>query len=476
MFFGRKKETALLEDCYRSQRSELITIYGRRRIGKSRLVKEFIKGKNALTFEAIEGDRSPQQIKHFTHALREQLNDPVLKSVEFRSWTAVFDYLTESVINKRTGRDKFIIFLDEFQWMAAGQSQLVGLLKNYWDLKWKEKNIMLILCGSIASFMVRKVIRSKSLYGRITLELLLKGLEPNEAISFFKNKRGKEEALKYLMILGGVPRYLEEIDLNRSFPANMNRLFFSPQAYMFNEFEKIFYSQFKETNVYIQIVRHLSKRIMSLEELSARLKIPSGGGLVSYLENLENAEMIRNFVAFGRNPTSKLKKYKLSDEYFNFYFKYIEPNKNIIKNSPSERLFETITQKSLDTWLGFAFERFCIKHAGILARAMGFEDEVLEIAPLFSKNDESFQIDCLYLRTSNIVTMCEMKYCNEKIGTKVIPEVERKCALLKLPKSYTLEKALVSIHGPDNSLRDSEYFHHCVSIEDIFKAHPAATT
>lgn len=469
MFFGRKKEMALLEDRYHSQRSELITIYGRRRVGKSRLVEEFLKGKNALAFEAIEGDRSPRQIKQFTHALRKQLNDSILESVDFKSWTAVFDYLTESVINKRNGRDKLIIFLDEFQWMAAGQSQLVSLLKNYWDLKWKEKNIMLILCGSIASFMIRKVIKSKSLYGRITLEILLKGLEPDEAISFFKNKRGKEEALKYLMILGGIPRYLEEIDLNRSFPANMNRLFFSPQGYMFNEFEKIFYSQFKETNVYIQIVRHLSKRIMSLEELSTRLKIPSGGGLVSYLENLENAEMIRSFVAFGRNPTSKLKKYKLGDEYFNFYFKYVEPNRNIIKTSPSGRLFETITQKSLDIWLGFAFERFCIKHAGILARAMGFEDEVLEIAPLFSKNDESFQIDCLYLRTTNIVTMCEIKYYNEKIGTKVIPEIERKCALLELPKNHTLEKALISVHGPDDSLRNSEYFHHFVSIDDIFR-------
>jgi hypothetical protein len=204
-----------------------------------------------------------------------------------------------------------------------------------------------------------------------------------------------------------------------------------------------------------------------MAEISSKTKIPSGGGLKQYLDNLERAEMIRSFIPFDRSPSSKFRKYTLADEFLVFFFKYIEPNRRVIKESNSRKLFETLTQNSFDVWLGFAFERFCLKHAGMLASIMDFADDLRLASPYFERNDQGFQIDLLYKRADRVITVCEIKHHNKKIGTPVIPEMERKCALVKLPRGYALEKALISLYGPDKSLKDAGYFLHFVTLDDI---------
>ncbi len=467
MFVGRKDELKLLDDAYRSGKDELVVLYGRRRIGKSSLVKRFAEKKKAYyEFEALEGETSPGQINHFLQQLKKQIDDPILESVRFANWEQVFTYLTEKVINRKS-KVKKILFLDELPWMAAGRIRLVSLLKYYWDNHWKSKHVMLILCGSVASFMVKKVLHSNALYGRTTIEILLKGFSPEEAACLLSKKRSREETLNYQLVFGGVPKYLEQINTSQSFNKNMNTLCFSPHGIMLKEVERIFYSQFREPRTYLKIINLLKNGIFSLSEISSKTKIPSGGGLMQYLKNLERAEMIRSYVPFDRSGNSKFKKYTLADEFLVFFFKYIGPNLRVIKESSSRRLFETLTQNSFDTWLGFAFERFCLKHAGLLAFVMDFADDILLASPYFKKNDERFQIDLLYKRADRVITVCEIIHQNIKIGTHMIPEMQRKCALLKVPRGYALEKALISLYGPDNSLKDTGYFHHFVTLDDI---------
>jgi hypothetical protein len=467
MFVGRKNELKLLNDAYRSKKDELIVLYGRRRIGKSSLVKCFAeKKKFYYEFEALEGETTHGQINHFLQQLKKQIDDPILDSVRFANWEQVFTYLTEKIIKRKT-KVKKILFLDELPWMAAGRIRLVSLLKYYWDNHWKGKHVMLILCGSVASFMVKKVLHSNALYGRTTIEILLKGFSPEEVAYFLGKKRSREETLNYQLVFGGVPKYLEQINPNQSFNQNMNTLCFSPHGIMLKEVERIFYSQFREPRTYLKIINLLKNGIFSLGEISSKTKISSGGGLKQYLKNLERAEMIRSFVPFDRSRNSKFKKYTLADEFLVFFFKYIEPNLRVIKESSSRRLFETLTQNSFDTWLGFAFERFCLKHAGMLAVVMDFADDLLLASPYFKRNDERFQIDLLYKRADRVITVCEIKHQNIKIGTHIIPEMQRKCALLKVPRGYALEKALISLYGPDNSLKDTGYFHHFVTLDDI---------
>jgi hypothetical protein len=249
----------------------------------------------------------------------------------------------------------------------------------------------------------------------------------------------------------------------------MNTLCFSPHGIMLNEIERVFYSQFKEPRTYARIINLLKNGIYSMGEISTKTKIPSGGGLKQYLTNLERAEMIRSLVPFDRSRNSKFRKYTLADEFLVFFFKYIEPNWRTINESSSQRLFETLTQNSFKVWLGFAFERFCLKHAGMLASIMEFADDLLLASPHFERHDERFQIDLLFNRADRVLTVCEMKHHNKKIGTYSIPEMERKIALVKPPRGYAVEKALISLYGPDKSLRDAGYFHHFVTLDDILR-------
>jgi len=464
-FLGRAAELALLEEKYDSPRSELVVIYGRRRIGKSRLVQQFAVNKPSLQFEALEGARTPEQLRHFVRSLKRQVQDPLLESFSSRSWDEAFTFLNERVLPQRKGKQ--IVFLDEFQWMAAGRGKLVSLIKYFWDNHWKKRSVLLILCGSISSFMVDKVVRSNALYGRISLEICLRGLPPREAKLLFQKKRSKDEVLRYLLIFGGVPRYLEEVDLNKSFEQNLSRLCFSPGGFFVGEFERIFYSQFREHQTYLRIVRLLERGILSLDQISRKLRLPSGGGLKRYLRNLEHAEILGCYQPFGRGSNAKDKKYVVVDEYLAFYFKYIAPNLKAIASGLGKNLLSKIAAGSLKSWLGLAFERFCLKHAGALAEAMGFGDQVLDASPYFQRTDEQFQIDLLYRRSDRVITLCEVKYHEAPVETKIIPEVERKCRLLSVPRGYTLERALISVHGQSPSLADTHYFHHSLTLDHI---------
>ena len=242
---------------------------------------------------------------------------------------------------------------------------------------------------------------------------------------------------------------------------------FSKNSAMRGEIERVFYSQFKETRIYEQIVQALKAGPCSLASLSERLKLPSGGGLKRYLDNLEREELIQSTVPWDKSDTSKLRRYSLCDEYLQFYFKYIEPNKKTIEQASRRRLFESVTKKDFDSWMGYAFERFCLKHAFCLAKILGFADEVESFGPFFQRKDTRFQIDLIYKRFDKVVTVCELKFKENKIDTPVMGEMKRKLEQLKIPAGYSCETALVSSHGPNASLRDAQFFDHYVSAHDI---------
>ncbi len=464
--FGREKELSLLEGLYQSQKSELVVIYGRRRIGKSLLIQQFCKSKiTALKFEAIEGEYALEQIQHFQVQLRTQVRDPFLGGVEFKNWEAIFEYLTQYL---KKQEKKVILFMDEFQWQASNQQKLVSLIKFYWDNQWKPYKPILILCGSVSSFMVGNVIRSKALYGRVTCEMNLKGLLPRDAKKMLGKYRDDIEILKYLLVLGSVPKYLEEINKKQSFYQNINNLFFAKNSLMLNEIDRVFYSQFRQAGTYLKIVRCLGGGPATQEKIRHKIKISSGGGASSYIKNLELADFIRGITSLNRPSNSRIQKYYLADEYLTFYFKYIEPNLRAIQLGGQKRLFEKVSKDSFDKWMGIAFEKFCLKYCHELASAMGFEDEFIDAAPYFEKKSDAFQIDLIFKRTDKIFTICEIKFYHQPVGTEVIPEVERKCKLFPLPQGYALERALISPYGPDKSLYKSEYFHHYVTLKKIY--------
>jgi AAA+ ATPase superfamily predicted ATPase len=467
MFYGRHQELQQLKDSFRQPKGTLVAVYGRRRIGKSTLLKHFARDKQMLFFEGLEKQHTKVQIQHFSRNLKAQLKDQrLLQKAAFSTWSDVFDFLTSHLTTIKPNK-KMIIIFDEFQWMAAGQSKLVALLKFYWDNHWKDLNVMLVLCGSIASFMVKKVIHSKALYGRVSLSLCIDKLLPQDARQML-SRRSEAETLKYLMIMGGVPKYLEAIDQSKSFEQNIENLFFKNNSQFAGEFEKIFYSHFKEPSFYLRIIRALLDGAKSLSELSVILKTPSGGGMSSYLENLSLAGFVRVETPFLSMPNSKIRKYRVSDEYMMFFSKFLQKNQKIIAEGGGLALFRNKILKTWNPWLGLSFESFCTSNALVIADAMGFREKVLSYGPAFARGKDGYQIDLLFERSDHVITLCELKYHNQPVETDVIPQVLKKAQLFKTPKGHSLEYGLISPMGATKSLVASRFFHHIIDEKDLF--------
>jgi uncharacterized protein len=467
MFCGRKNELLALSNQYKNHTGSLVVVYGRRRIGKSALLKHFSNDKSALFFEGLEKQSTPAQLRHFGDLLKKQMKDnKLVQNVEFKDWNSAFDVLTSLICDPQRKKN-LIIVMDEFQWIAAGQSKLVSLLKFYWDNSWHGQNVMIILCGSTASYMVKKVIRSKALYGRVSLGLHIGKMTPSDAKSML-NRRSKNEVLRYLMLFGGVPKYLEMVDQSKSFDHNVETMFFKKNALFNEEFEKIFYSHFRVPLFYQKIIRNLLAGPKTLAELSEKLKTPSGGGFSGYLENLVLAGFIRIETPFLSAANSKNKRYRISDEFLLFFSKFLEKNRKSIEDGAGVSIFRNKIIPTWEPWLGLSFENFCVTNALLIANAMGFGDRVVSFGPLFMRGKDGYQIDLLFERADRIITLCEIKYYNKAIGSEIIPEILRKAALFKVPRGSTLEYALIAPFGADKSLESSGFFHHIVALDDFF--------
>jgi AAA+ ATPase superfamily predicted ATPase len=465
---GRESEIALLTDKYLTNKSELVVLYGRRRVGKSSLIQEFSarRGSKAISlyFEGLERQRTSSQIAHFAKQLKNQINDPLLQIANFTDWHSIFDFLSRYFEQQKS---KTIITLDEFQWLAANQSRLVALIKFYWDNHWKKQNVMLILCGSIASFMVKKVLRSKALYGRFTLQINLKKLSPSDARDFFPRSKSADEIVRYLTIFGGVPKYLEELTLSKSLEQNIENLLFSENGLFLEEFDKIFNVHFKEPRTYLAIVRALSNGPMNLEEIATALKVKSSGGLKVYLDNLEMAEFIRpNFSQPFKNKRSG---YRIADEFILFYLKFILPNKRLIFAGGGRNLLINKISKQLVPWFGLALENYLINNALFLAARLDFADKV-ESYGTYLDSSKKVQIDLVYLRSDKTITVCEIEFRTEKISTQVIPEFEEKLKRIKVPRLHSVTKVLVAANGASKELMAARYFDKIITSEDLLTA------
>lgn len=469
MFYGRENELKIIQQAIHSPRAELGIVYGRRRVGKSALLAKLKTHKGDLHFEALQKVSAKKQIEHFTDQLAKQTGTPETLA---HSWKDAFEALT---LHIKRGRH-YVIF-DEFPWMAAGRTELVSLLKFYWDNVWKENpRLTLVLCGSVTNFMLKHLIHSKALHNRKTFEIKLDPLPAHEAVLFFKKYRSSFETAKFLMIFGGIPKYLEQMDPTQSLAANMDRLCFTKNSFFLTEFETLFKEQFKVIKTYESIVEILADRSCSKETLAKRLGIKAGGGLSGYIQALEQADFVRVF-----SPSSvmgageKTKKIVLWDEWLQFYFSYIKPNRRIIELNTKPGLFARLAEKSIDTYFGLAFEQFCIKNLPNLLRHAGIElDEIIGYGPFFrqpgrkGRNAGGFQIDILLHRHGHILTVIECKFQTSPVGYSVIREVEKKISLLKPKKLYTIEKMLVCAGQITKDVQQSGYFHKILDLNALF--------
>lgn len=467
MFLGRKDELKILNEHYESGKAELVIIYGRRRIGKSEIIKHFIKDKPSLYFEAIENVSQKEQINHFLIQLAEQLKTP---KYDCKTWREVFDIITDII-----KQGKWVVAFDEFPWMASKKGALVSLLKYYWDQKWKANtNLMLIICGSVASFMIDHIIHSKALHNRKTLEMKIGHLPPDEVRVFLGNKSAWETAL-FLMCVGGVPKYLEVFDPKKSAKINFNKQFFTKNGFFINEFETIFKEQFRTIAYYESIVRLLSEGSFSLTEIGKKISFESGGALKKYLRNLEGAGFIEEWGSLSDKGTkTRTKKYKLIDPFLRVHFRFIEPNKRRIQLNAKDNLVDTIMGDAWYSFFGQAFD--WLVYAGIEKIAKILEipmSDIIKFGPFFRQKPRKgkgrgVQIDLLLVRKDDVITVVENKFTKAAVGSYIQDEVQSKIDQLDFPKSYTVEKVLISASGVTKSVSESGYFARIITLEELF--------
>ena len=468
MFIGRKQELRLLHGIINAKKPTIGVIYGRRRIGKSELIKQSFQNKQALIFEGLENRPKQDQINNFLFQLFYQTKNE-FKNLKVKSWKEAFLLLYEE-LQLNSGH----VVFDEFQWMANYRNEIVAELKLIWDLYLsKIKGITLILCGSIASFMKTKVLKSNALYGRTDLVIHLKGFLLPETLKMLKGK-GFHEILEAQMLLGGVPKYLDLVRDMPSIRIGIEELAFSETGYLTDEYERIFLSHFGRNPEYEKIVRVLGNYPYGLfrQQIAEKIGIDQGGGLTNHLKNLESAGFISSATPFHKAHNSKLLKYYLSDAYLRFYFSFIQPNIKKIKAGIHAGLFGQIAQSGAFTgWMGRAFEYCCIAHAGKISKILGFPGIEFNYGPYFCAPKEKkpgVQIDLLFNRSDNVITLCEMKYSISPIGTGVIEEVERKADILAAEfKNKTIQKVLISRSKATDNLIASGFFYRIIKPEEF---------
>ncbi len=466
-FYGRIAERQLLRRAINANRPELGILYGRRRIGKSRLLTQVAK-KGDLLFEGLQKATARQQVEHFTTQLARTTGTP---KVSARNWTEAFDALSWHI---KRGRH-YIVF-DEFPWMANGRTELVSLLKYYWDNLWKKnKKVTLVLCGSVSSFMVKHLVHSEALHNRKTFEIRLEPLPAYESRAFFRDLRSGHEIAKFLMVFGGIPKYLEQIDVSKSFVVNMDRLCFNKNGFFLNEFETIFKEQFRVTKTYEAIVKQLARGGCSREQLANRLKKTSGGGLHSYVEALERADFVKTFSPISLDGSgSKTTRVVLWDEWIRFYAAYVRSHRKVIALNTKPGLFNQLAGKSIDAYFGLAFERLCMKNLPSLLQALDIElRDLLDFGPFFKQPSRKTgkpgaQIDLMLRRRGDVVSVIECKFRTDPIGLTVVREMKKKISLLAPPKSHTVERILVSAGPVSQELMASGYFHQILGLDAVF--------
>ena len=472
-FLGREHESDQLSQWVReTEGSWLTVIYGRRRIGKTRLVEEAFRDVPILKFEGLEGQPTATQQRHFLDRLSELSGRAEHKLIKTSNWIDILKLLSR-FLEERWGRQPVAVFFDELPWMACGRTRLVSNLKYVWDNHFTKRNrVHLILCGSVCSFLVKKVISSSALYGRIHQQINLGPLSLPEIRDVFRPRRSLREVVELYMAVGGVPQYLEMVDPTQSVRANLEKLCFTRGAYLVEEFDRLFASHFGTNRHYRKILQHLARHsYASRDQLQSTCNLGSGGRISDYLADLETAGFIERYAPIHKPDSPKINRYRIADPYLVFYFRFIAPVLGRIRQSKGRpSLTKYVPDNRFDVWRGQAFEYLCYRHSQLIAEKLGFGAVSYRCGPWFQRGEAGHgaQIDLVFQRADRVITLCEIKFQSASIGKSVIEEVEQRRAAFPNPKRHTIETVLITASPATDDLRRERYFNRILSLEDLF--------
>ncbi|MDR2232979.1 MAG: AAA family ATPase [Tannerella sp.] len=409
---GRQTEIMRLTEYMDSGKAELLAVYGRRRVGKTFLIKRFFNEKFAFYLSGAENAGKKQQLFNFTAALNKYSGkeNPVVKG-----WQGAFIQL-EQYLRSLKGRGRKVIFIDELPWLDNAKSGFLSAFEYFWNtFASSKKDIFIVICGSATSWIINKIIKNRGgLHNRVTRQMALEPFTLSETESFLKSKKirlSRFQIAECYMIMGGIPYYLEQLEKSLSLAQNIDNLFFKSNAILRDEYSKLYASLFKSPEKYMHIIEVLAKKRKGLtrDEIVNFSNISNGGGLTKLLEELQ----LCGFIAINNNFSTQknLQLYQLTDFYSMFYLHFVK-DKRGTDSAYWSSLLNTGKHKA---WTGFSFELLCQMHIAQIKKALSIGGVVSYTSGWRSKEAENgAQIDLLIDRNDNIINLCEMKYATKE--------------------------------------------------------------
>ncbi|MFT4093662.1 MAG: ATP-binding protein [Niabella sp.] len=472
---GRDNEKEQLHQLLQEDTPQLAAIYGRRRVGKTYLIRNYFEQQITFEMSGIHNATTQEQLDNFSRCLRRSFKT---KSAAPANWFEAFEKL-KTCLKPSASKRKRVLFFDEFPWMDTARSGFIKAFEDFWN-SWcsRQKNLVIIICGSAAAWMIKKIVNNKGgLHNRVTKRIRLQPFTLQEIEAYLKFRKvniDRYQILQLYMAMGGIPQYLNEIRRGESAVQAIDRICFSKDGLLTEEFPSLYTSLFDEAQQHTAIINALAKKPagLSRNEIITACNLSSGGTVTKLLDELSESGFITIYAPFGKNVKDSL--YKLTDEYSLFYLKFIRNNKNSGKGTWA-RLF---TSSSWKSWSGLAFESVCLRHIGQIKKALGIGGIHTETSSWrktpHDNTDKGAQIDLIIDRNDKSINICEIKFSSAPYEiTKAYSEGfnNKLNAFLQASKTRkAIFHTLITTYTPVNLNKYTGLIQNIITMDALFKS------
>lgn len=424
MFYNRENELKRLNERYNESSAQLIIMYGRRRVGKTELLQQFIADKPCIYFLAdLSGEK--EQLQQFTERVRLFTNDTSLVDNPFSTWNALFSYLKNLALQQR-----LVIVIDEYQYLQTNNRAIASILQKSWDEGLKDSAIFLVLCGSYVSFIEHELLAYKSpLYGRRTGQFYIEPMDFYQSSQFF-NSYSMKDKIRAFGILGGVPAYLLQFNPKKSIEKNIHEAFLYTDAFLNNETRFLLLEELREPRNYFSILKAIAFGATRVNDIVQASGLDRGM-VAKYLDILQSLRIIRRELPVTEHLPEKSRKgiYIIKDNYFRFWFRFIIHNQSFIEENRQEFVLKQRIIPFLDQFLGKVFEQVCIDFLKRINQSGKLPFQINKIGNYWKGETE---IDIVALSGNcEQVLIAECKWTSRKIGTNILDELIRKTSVLQ---------------------------------------------
>lgn len=465
---GRNSEQAVLRRALESDKSEFVALYGRRRVGKTFLVRRFFQSAPVVYFEVV--GRYAGGLRDHLRIFAESVSETFHGGAPLEppaSWHDAFLLLRRAIEGQRRRRRRIVVFLDELPWLDTRRSGCLRELEHFWNA-WCQRrdDIVLVVCGSAASWMLRKIVQARGgLHDRLTRTIRLLPFTLGETRTYLRDRGLRwtdRQVVELYLSVGGVPHYLDHVERGHSVPQLIDRLYLHKDGALASEFQRLFASLFREDAKYVAVIRALGRRRggLSRNDLIAATGLPSGGGTSTILTNLVEGGFITMTIPFGRTSRDRL--YRLTDELSLFHLGWLD------RRRPTSWLHVRGTPR-WQAWSGLAFEGLCVKHADAIERALGIAGVATEVS---TWSHPEAQVDLVIDRADDVVSLCEVKFTEAPfaITRKYAADLRNKIAVFRHHTGTRkgIQLVFVTSHGLKDNAYCSELVDRVVTMDELF--------